>query len=597
MDDKTLKEAYKYVSDSSDYKEFTKLVSRLKLPHGKENGFAPHELAAYVSLLQKEGKEPGSVQVSIFVEKKKNKGGVVTITVLAPDWVGLLDSVVSVIHERGYNLEYLQGFLTKGKKYGIITVSFNLNGAAMKSFLEQKDTIEKLLKSMARSDRVIIELLKGEARKLQKYREVIAILRGLCSPDEVGDVVGEEVERFFASRPGAYIEERKPEDLAKQILMNYRFQIHVREHGGVRVVVNNIRTSRELLTAVSVAGWDREIALDDVLHGLREFLPNYQRKYDKEFVTNHGVAVFRVEIQTEESKWLDEDQLTEMELMLSEKLRQKRRRTPLEVRVGAELFGRLAIPQLLKEAKISKEPQVYILPELSRRDFTMFKILLVAPVKNKKVGELAISCVNKLNKINGLFVTSATQPVSREGKEVDIIDIRADTAVFEESEEIYSRIKGCLREELGDFRDFDEGLRVLDVKRLKELSETLAAKGIDVKFVRDFYYNTEDFFRVSAPEEEIASHIMLGWEAYQEFREVKGKVVKCGETEKASLFCVVEGKGKMDMDMYLAPLRNYDFFLTRMDEPGATVLLFRVGKGEHALSTTEMERLLSLFKQ
>lgn len=596
MENQKLKEAYSYISEPIDYEEFTKLSSRLKLPHGRESGFTPRELAVYVTLLQKETKDPDSVQVHTFIEGK-NEGGVATITVLAPDWAGLIDSIVSVIHEKGYNLEYLQGFLVDKRKYGVITVSLELTSGAVENFLKEKETIERLLKSMARSDRVIMKLLKGEARKLQKYREVIAILQNLCSPDEVGEVIGEEAERFFASRPGAYIEERKPEDLAKQILTNYRFQLHVRKHGGVQVAVSNIETSRELLTAISVAGLDREIALDDVLQGLREYLPNYQRKYDKEFVTEHGVAVFRVEIQTEEGKWLDEDQLAELELMLTERLKQKRRRIPLEVRVGAELFGRLAIPQLLREAAMSQKPQVYILPEFSRRDFTQFKILLVAPIKNKRVGELAISCVNRLNKIDGLAVTSATQPVSKEGKEVDIIDVQADTAVFEESEEIYSTIKECLKRELGDFRDFDEGLRVLDVKRLKKLTEVLGSKGIDPKFVRNFYYNTEDFFRVSASEDEIASHIMLGWQAYQDFRKFKEKVVRNSNTESASLFCVVDEKAKMDIDMYLAPLRDYDFFLTRMEELGTVVLLFRVGRDEHALSSVEVERLLSLFQQ
>jgi hypothetical protein len=596
MDDRKLREAYKQVSTSMKYEEFVKLCSSFRLPHERENGFTARELATYVDLISKEKQKPDSVQLSTVVEKR-NRGGVVTFTVLAPDWAGLLDSIVSVIHERDYNLGYLQGFLADQGKYGVITVSFELNQAAMKNFLKQQETIEKLLKSMARSDKVIMKLLRGEARKLQKYREVIAILRDLCSPDEVGEVIGEEAERFFASRPGAYIEERKPEDLAAQILLNYRFQQLVVEQGGVRVRIDNIQTTKELLTTVSVVGLDREVALDDVLQALREFIPNFQRKYDKEFVTEDGVAVFRVEIQTEHGKWLEDDQLTELELSLTEKLSQKKRRVPLDVRVGAELFGRLAIPQLLREANVSQRPQVYIMPEFSRSDFAMFKILLVAPVKGKKIGELAISCVNRLNRIGGLFVTSATQPVSKQGKEVDIIDIRADTAVFEESEEIYQKIKGCLGEELGDFRDFDEGLRVLDVQRLKELTEMLAAKGINKKFTKDFYYNIEDFFRVSAPEEEIGSHIALAWDAYQDFRKGREKIVKRGETKRASLFCVVEEKEKMDMDMYLAPLRDYDFFLTQLDEPGATVLMFSIGKDAHALSPAEVERLLSLFQQ
>jgi len=596
MNGEKLRDAYQYVSDSIGYEEFASLASQLKLPYGKEAGFTSRELAAYVSLLQKVKDKPDSVHVDIVIEEKDRRS-FATVTVLAPDWAGLLDSVVSVIHERGYNLEYLQGFLTRGGRYAVITVSLELSEKLTKRFLEEKATLEKLLKSMARSDRAIMKLLRGEARKLQKYREVIAILHGLCSADEIAEIVGSEAERFFASRPGAYIEERKPDDLAKQILTNYRFQREVEAHGGVKVSVSNIETSKELLTAVSVVGLDREIALDDVLQGLREFLVDFQRKYDKEFVTDQGVAVFRVEIQTAEGTWLEEGQLTELELMLTEKLKQKQRRVPLEVRMGAELFGRLAIPQLLKEAAISQKPQVYIFPELSQRDSALFKILLVAPVKDKKAGELAISCVNRLNRITGLSVTSTTQPIAREGREVDIIDVKADTTIFEESEDIYGTIKDCLREEIGDFRDFDEGLRVLDVKRLKELTEMLAAQGVDSKFVRNFYYNTEDFFRVSAPEVEIAAHITLGWRAYRQFRKVKEKIVKGANTENASLFCVVDERDKMDIDMYLAPLREYELLLTRIDEPGAVVLLFRVGKDNRGLSGDEVERLLALFAQ
>ena len=596
MNGEKLRDAYQYVSDSIGYEEFASLASQLKLPYGKEAGFTSRELAAYVSLLQKVKDKPDSVHVDIVIEEKDRRS-FATVTVLAPDWAGLLDSVVSVIHERGYNLEYLQGFLTRGGRYAVITVSLELSEKLTKRFLEEKATLERLLKSMARSDRAIMKLLRGEARKLQKYREVIAILHGLCSADEIAEIVGSEAERFFASRPGAYIEERKPDDLAKQILTNYRFQREVEAHGGVKVSVSNIETSKELLTAVSVVGLDREIALDDVLQGLREFLVDFQRKYDKEFVTDQGVAVFRVEIQTAEGTWLEEGQLTELELMLTEKLKQKQRRVPLEVRMGAELFGRLAIPQLLKEAAISQKPQVYIFPELSQRDSALFKILLVAPVKDKKAGELAISCVNRLNRITGLSVTSTTQPIAREGREVDIIDVKADTTIFEESEDIYGTIKDCLREEIGDFRDFDEGLRVLDVKRLKELTEMLAAQGVDSKFVRNFYYNTEDFFRVSAPEVEIAAHITLGWRAYRQFRKVKEKIVKGANTENASLFCVVDERDKMDIDMYLAPLREYELLLTRIDEPGAVVLLFRVGKDNRGLSGDEVERLLALFAQ
>jgi len=205
--------------------------------------------------------------------------------------------------------------------------------------------------------------------------------------------------------------------------------------------------------------------------------------------------------------------------------------------------------------------------------------------------------VNRLNRITGLSVTSTTQPIAREGREVDIIDVKADTTIFEESEDIYGTIKDCLREEIGDFRDFDEGLRVLDVKRLKELTEMLAAQGVDSKFVRNFYYNTEDFFRVSAPEVEIAAHITLGWRAYRQFRKVKEKIVKGANTENASLFCVVDERDKMDIDMYLAPLREYELLLTRIDEPGAVVLLFRVGKDNRGLSGDEVERLLALFAQ
>jgi len=322
MNGEKLRDAYQYVSDSIGYEEFASLASQLKLPYGKEAGFTSRELAAYVSLLQKVKDKPDSVHVDIVIEEKDRRS-FATVTVLAPDWAGLLDSVVSVIHERGYNLEYLQGFLTRGGRYAVITVSLELSEKLTKRFLEEKATLEKLLKSMARSDRAIMKLLRGEARKLQKYREVIAILHGLCSADEIAEIVGSEAERFFASRPGAYIEERKPDDLAKQILTNYRFQREVEAHGGVKVSVSNIETSKELLTAVSVVGLDREIALDDVLQGLREFLVDFQRKYDKEFVTDQGVAVFRVEIQTAEGTWLEEGQLTELELMLTEKLKQK----------------------------------------------------------------------------------------------------------------------------------------------------------------------------------------------------------------------------------------------------------------------------------
>jgi len=591
-----LESAFKIFDDPCvDFEKFKQAASSLKFRGKRKINFTPREISSYVKLILKEQEEPGSVQISISSEKKY-----AFVTVLAPDWTGYLATVSGVIQGRGYNLSYLHAFLTKDEKYGVINMEINFpTQKEAEEFKHKTDELTSILKGMAREDEPLKRLLKDETRKLEKYRETIRILEKICRKGEVSALVREdgEAKQFFASRSSAYIRERRSEDLAEQILINFRFQQKVRKTGGVFIDLKNIETKKESLTALSIAGFDRYLSLDDTLQGLREFLPNFQRKFDKEFVTDDGIAVFRIEIQDEDGKQLKEEEFDELHLFLLNKLKKRRkRRSPLEFRAGAELFGRLIIPQLVKEASCSEKSQLYILPAVSTRDTAQFKIVLVSPIRDKKLGKIEYSCINRLNRVMGLSIASSKSPSSIQDNEVDVIDIIADTTVFDKTEDVYGVIKDCVEKVVGDFRDFDEGMRVADINKLNELVEIFKGK-IPEKFIRKFYYGMEDFFRVSEPKEKLAKDVQWGWDTLLKFRKSKKRrYIKSESTEFSTRICVVEKGDTLGTEKYLKILSDYQFFLTRVDVPGAILLMFRVFEKNRPLSKEKLNAVMEKLR-
>jgi acetolactate synthase small subunit len=502
------------------------------------------------------------------------------ILVVARDWAGLVDAVVGTVHQRGYNIHYLLGLVTSDWEYGIILTKILLRDEdEIKRAREDVNLLISFLRAVSVGGKSVQKLIHVGTRKLEIYHKVVTVLKEMCNEEEFKELIkeGGEVEAFTISRSEAYLEERRPEDLARLILTNFRFQNQIREgKARVKVMVENIETVRERLTGISVAGLEGDISMDDVLEALRDFIPGFQRKYDKLFITPDGILVIRVEITDENGEPLKEDELPLLERHLRSRLLRRRLRELIDLKTGSELFGRVLVPRLIQEAEKSGIPQLYILPERITRGMGEFRLVLVAPLNGKPLGEIRDRVIDSLSKIKGLIVSSAKAPTPYRNFEVDILTIKAILAEFESPERIYDMIKAFLLKILPDIRDFDEGMRSADQKKLKNLLEKVKERGVDPRFAHLYYYEMDDFYRISTPEEELIEEISFADRLLREYIALGASRPKVEALDKMKtiLIGVVGPSGSIPVESFLKELAPFDPILTRIEEYEATILVF-----------------------
>jgi len=514
--------------------------------------------------------------------EKLNEFHSLDILVVAKDWAGLVDAVVGSVHKRGYNIHYLQGFVTLNGEYGIILTKIILkNEEEIKRAREDMSLLSSFLKAVSVGGKSVQRLIHVGTGKLEIYQKVVSVLREICEEEEFKELIkeGGEVEAFTISRSEAYLEERKPEDLARLILTNFRFQKAIREgKARVKVLVENIETQREHLTGISVAGLEGDISMDDVLESLRDFLPGFQRKYDKLFITPDGVLVIRLEITDENGNPLKEEMVPLLERHLRARLARRRVKKLVGLKTGSELFGRVLVPKLLQEAEKTGIPQIYILPVRITRGLGEFRLVLVAPLDGHVIGEIRDKVIDNLSKIKGIIVSSAKPPTRYKNFEVDIISLKAALAEFESPEKIYDLIKQDLLKIFGEVRDFDEGMRIADREKLRELSELAKERGVDLRFAHLYYYEMDDFYRISTPLKDLTEEISFAdrlLKGYISIGTSKPKV-EALDKEKFVLIGVVGPSGSVPVEAFLKELAAFDPILTRIEEYDATLLVFNL---------------------
>lgn len=525
--------------------------------------------------------------------KRKDSMLSVHVYVVAPDWAGLVDSVAGILHVKGYNLKTLVGFVNEYNRYGVVYARIDIETPHIdeEEVKRKFESILPLLKVVAKGGTSIERLLYISAFKLEVYEKIARELSKIATHEELKDILREdgELERFVVSRSEAYLREREPKDLAEQVLTNFRFQRELRKmRRGVLVKVGNLKTTREELTCISVAGFDREISLDDVLESMRGFIPDFQRKYDKQFVTDDGIAVIRVEFTDKDGNPLDEDELNLLAQHVKNQLSRIRRREYMELKAGTELIGRVLIPRLIEEAEKSGRPQVYLLPGKVTKELAEFKLAVVAPITDE-LGGIKQKIIDTLSKVDGIYVTSAKATSQVRGLEIDLFNVKAETGRFDKEEEIYDAIRDSLDSVLGKYRDFDEGMRRLDRRKLEEVLSRLKDRGIDPRFIRHYFYEMDDFYRISTSPQELADEIAFAYTLLKNYLVSSQELVVDGVAHDAVIHIGVAGPRELiDLHKIFSTLVEFDPLITRVEEYGAVVVVFDVRKRERMPSLKEM---------
>jgi hypothetical protein len=529
--------------------------------------------------------------------------------ILSRDWPGLSNACLGVFHEMGWNVDYVNGFnlLLDGDTIGVVVIGIRTTAGSERARLEEAlQVISSKLHQAAVGTGAKTALLAEEIRKLEIYSRVVALIEQTYDGPDLDAIVGMngEAVKYFAARSRDFIENRSIEDIAGQIVRNHRFIKDVRDTAeSIQLDVSNIDTRTEgTFTTVTVAGPARLLNLEDCLKTIALAVPGFSLKHNREFTTNGGVSLYRIEFVDSMGHPLAEAGRDGLRRAFHALVLDKRRTRAqwIEAIGGFEHFARAIIPLLVREAQSTNKAQVYQSVGQTTEPFIDFKIIVVVPHPEEPRKRLVAKTVQCLEGVPGIEIFGVKPPKSYDGTEVFIIDLRANLAVLGNVESIYRTIKDRVRQALGEFRDFDEGMRTMDTEKFKSVRRMI--DGVDKSLLRELYYSIEDFFRVGAPIDEIISHIrialdMLGLletspRAIQVLARETGVRGTDGATiPRASLLCAAIPEPLNLLKATLDVLENVDVTLSRLERPSWTILVCRITLNDRALPPADLEAL------
>ena len=545
------------------------------------------------------------------------EGGVCVTTygILSVDWPGLFDSCAGVVHEMGWNIYFIKGISVtrQNENLGIVLIGVKTDADdAHDKLIGQSDTIITKIHQAAVGSRAKTMLLSEEIRKLEIYSQVIAHIEKTYHGRDLEQIIGMDGEavKYFAARSRDYIENRRVEDIADQIIRNYTFIKKAHKTGeSILLDISNFNTNKEgIFTGVTVAGPAHMLNLEDCLKTIELTIPHFLLKHNREFTTIHGISLYRIEFVDSTGHSLSELEQNRLKKAFSTMVLNKRRDRAqwIETIGGFEQYARAIIPLLVREAQNTGKTQVYHSVGQATDLFIDFKVIVVVPETQQTGKKIVTRTVNQLEAIHGFHIHTVRPPKKFGTTIVFIVDLRVSLTETENMETIYRTIKENVFKALGEFRDFDEGMRTIDTAKLKSVRQRM--EGIDKNLLREFYYSIEDFFRISASTEEIIAHIQIAIDMLRtiETNDVPlliihretGSISKDGTIiPSATLFCLSYPHQLSLLKKILRIFETYELTMSRIERTGRDILICRVTKNEKALTKDQQERILKRLEK
>lgn len=516
--------------------------------------------------------------VKVYLSKEKENVFLKAL-VAAEDWAGLVDTVAGAFHEKGYNLEYLNSFSVKEDTslMGVVIALSEVTNKDHKVLESDVRLFQNFIKEIARGGYRIKKVMVLGFEKLFIMLSIEKELRRTLTKEELSEITGQNGELFYfvVSRSEAYLKDRAPRTLAKIVEFNYRSIKELRTAGrGIRVLVHNLRTRKgEHLTGVSVAGFERDISMDDVFDAIRALYPRFVRKYDKQFTTEDGITVIRVEFFKEGKIPVKRDEIKLLKNHLETTLKDKRPRTPLNINLGPELFGRVVIPKLVDEVQLTGETQVYIFPFEKDEKGNMLMMIGVVGRKDNKINyrESLTNAFSKTEKFELQNFRTASSP--SKNIEIQIITIKAKLSYFNSEVELYGELKDILEKSIGFFRDFDEGMRKLDRLKLSQIMEEFKGTQISERFIKTYFYSLDVFYRISHPIQDIIEEIRFTHNLFVNYFRHNQKIDML--VGKRKIYISLIGKEKeINLPKIIEILTPFNPTFTRVDIFGVVLATF-----------------------
>ncbi len=540
---------------------------------------------------------------------------VTTFGILSVDWPGFSDACLGIIHESGWNIYFVKGISmnAEGEELGIILIGVLTDSEEDHHRLTKQATlIVQKIKDAAVGTGAKTYLLAEETKKLEMYSQVIGQIESMYHEPDLDKIIGlnGEAVKYFAARSRDYIENRQTEDIARQILTNYSIMKNLSEAGStIQLHIGNFKTKAEgVFTGVTVGGPARMLNLEDCLKTIAMTIPQFQLKHNREFTTEGGVSIFRIEFVDSANKPLMEAEQKRLRKSFDLMVLNKRRDRSewIEAIGGFEHYSRAIIPLLVREAESSCKTQVYLSPGHMTDLAIDFKVIIVMPILKEKDKKAIHSAVNQFASQAGIRVLRVKPPFSFGASQVSIVDLRASLTEIEDTEAVYKSIKSSISKTLGEFRDFDEGMRTMDTSKLKAIRRRI--KNIDKRLIRELYYSIEDFYRINTSEYEIISHIRLALHMLKTIDDSDESIIVQCKTlaipgidgallHTASLLAVSYPHPQALLRKILEILDPYEVTLSRLEKTGRDILLCRLTLGNQALSEAEKRKLVKKIRK
>lgn len=531
----------------------------------------------------------------------------VLVGVGAVDWPGLATVVLSELHHSGWNLDLLEGFALQsdGIRRGFVITGIRDDDSARRdAFVRDARKMANLLANLAQGRAGTVSLLSRAAERLERFEEVREALEtqfedGFVPPGILGEQ-GELV-LFISSRSDEYLAERRAGDLAWIIKTNFQLVSQVRSSSGKpQFAIKNLRTSREHLTGINIAGFERDISFQNCVTALTHAWYGASIRHQRRYTTRDGIISIRIEMTGPTGLSATRAEQTVIKrslkkLLVSHELEKLKR---IYRYGGGEHYARALIPLLIKESQTTGMNQAYIAVVSSTTFEAQLKLVLVTSQPDSGTHDSKIiDLVGRVNGMKGLAVVSFRSPSNYSDIWVDILNITAEREDFAEMEDAYRGIKLAIEGTFGQFRDFDRGMRLNDVRQLREIRDRLGE--IPDNVITDFYYHIEDFLRASTTVEELALHIKLVYDSISSFMGSRGasgapdtmQVMEDGRNV-ATLICMVSDSDTPGFQHLLEAVKDYRVNISVIEWSGVSAILFRLQKEGRGLPEEDVSAIV-----
>jgi hypothetical protein len=375
----------------------------------------------------------------------------VLVGVGAVDWPGLATVVLSELHHYGWNLDVLEGFAlnSDGIRRGFVITGIRDDDSERRNaFVDDARKMASLLANLAQGRAGTVSLLSRAAERLEKFEEVREAVEALYGENSVPPgILGEkgELVLFISSRSDEYLAERKASDLAWIIKTNFLLVNQVRSSSGKpQFAIKNLNTSREHLTGINIAGFERDISFQNCVTALTHSWYGASIRHQRRYTTRDGIISIRIEMTGPSGLSATRAEQTVIKrslkkLLVSHELEKLKR---IYRYGGGEHYARALIPLLIKESESTGMNQAYIAVVSATTFEAQLKLVLVTSQPDSGTHDnKIIELVGSINAIKGLSVTSFRSPSNYRDVWVDILNITVEREDFAEMEDAYRGIK------------------------------------------------------------------------------------------------------------------------------------------------------------